>query len=68
MPLHLDRFVGERIFIGEGPDLVIVEVMSIRANGRVRLGITAPDDILIDREEVRLRDQRQVLEVESRHD
>jgi carbon storage regulator CsrA len=50
--LVLTRKQRGRIFIGEGPEMVIVEVMDIR-NGQVRIGVIAPKGVRIDREEVR---------------
>lgn len=47
--LVLGRFVGEKILIG---DDIIIEVIEVR-NGRVKLGIVAPSDIEVDREEIR---------------
>jgi carbon storage regulator len=47
--LTLTRVVGEKIVIGD--DLVL-NVLSVSENGRVRLGIEAPRQIRIDREEV----------------
>lgn len=46
--LVLSRKLGQKIRIGEN---VVVEVKRI-SNGAVRLGITAPADVRIDREEV----------------
>jgi carbon storage regulator len=46
--LVLTRKVGERIHIGEG---IIVTVVRIQ-NDKVRLGIEAPPDVAIHREEV----------------
>jgi carbon storage regulator CsrA len=47
--LTLTREVGEKIVIG---DDVVVTVISVSENGRVRLGIEAPRQIRIDRAEV----------------
>lgn len=47
--LALTREVGEKILIG---DDVIVTVLSVSSNGRVRLGIEAPKHIRVDRQEV----------------
>ena len=47
--LVLSRFVGERIFIG---DDIIVTVLEVRRNGHVRIGIEAPKDVPVHREEV----------------
>ena len=46
--LVLSRRDEERIMIG---DDIIVQILEIRP-GRVRVGITAPDNIIIAREEV----------------
>jgi carbon storage regulator len=47
--LVLSRKVGERIHIGEHVSIMIVRI----ANGVVRLGIDAPPDMPIMREEVK---------------
>ena len=47
--LVLSRKVGEEIFIGD--DIVVV-VKEITFNKRVRIGIQAPKDVKIMREEV----------------
>jgi carbon storage regulator len=47
--LTLTREVGEKIIIG---DDIVVTVISVSENGRVRLGIEAPRQIRIDRAEV----------------
>jgi carbon storage regulator len=57
--LTLTREVGERIVIG---DDVVVTVISVSENGRVRLGIEAPRQIRIDRAEVLERIRRENLE------
>jgi carbon storage regulator len=46
--LVLTRKAGERIFIGDG---VMVEVVEIQGN-RVRIGIQAPTDVAILRQEL----------------
>lgn len=46
--LVLSRKLGEKIVIA---DNIIVTVVEIRG-GRIRLGITAPDEVRIDRAEV----------------
>ena len=57
--LILSRLRNESIMIG---DDVTVTVLSIRGN-QVRLGIRAPNNIRVDREEIRerikLKDQKQ---------
>jgi carbon storage regulator len=46
--LVLSRKVGERLWIGDG---IVVEVLEVYGQ-RVRLGIEAPRDVIIRREEV----------------
>lgn len=50
--LVLTRRVGERVLIGNS---IVVTVASVDSEGRVRLGIDAPRDVEVDREEVRRR-------------
>jgi carbon storage regulator len=57
--LTLTREVGEKIVIG---DDVVVTVISVSENGRVRLGIEAPRQIRIDRAEVLERIRLENLE------
>jgi len=47
--LTLTREPGEKILVG---DDIVITVVSVSENGRVRLGIEAPRQIRIDREEV----------------
>jgi len=47
--LTVTRTAGEKIVIG---DDIIVTVVSVGANGRVRIGIEAPLQVRIDRAEV----------------
>lgn len=47
--LTLTREVGQKIVIG---DDIVITVVSVAANGRVRLGIEAPKQVRIDRIEV----------------
>jgi len=49
--LVLSRKVNQRIMLTQGPNPIIVDVLEIRGN-RVRLGISAPKEFTIDREEV----------------
>ncbi len=51
--LVLSRRVGERIVIGDDADIQIT-VVSIRGN-HVRLGITAPKSLRVDRLEIHQR-------------
>lgn len=46
--LVLSRRVGERIMIGEN---IVIEVMEVKGE-QVRLGINAPRDVVIHREEI----------------
>lgn len=52
--LILTRAVGKSIIIGNLGDEVIVTVLKVTGND-VRIGITAPPEISVDREEVRER-------------
>lgn len=47
--LTLTREVGQKILIG---DDIVLTVVAISSNGRVKLGIEAPRQVRIDREEV----------------
>ena len=47
--LVLSRKVGEHIFIGDDVRITIVSTGS----NKVRIGIEAPDDVKVDRDEVR---------------
>jgi carbon storage regulator len=51
--LVLTRRVGERIFIGEDIVLQITKIV----NGQTSIGIVAPDDVPILREEVLIRNK-----------
>ena len=48
--LVISRRPTERVYIG---DDVYVQVIEIQGNGKVRLGIQAPPEIRVDREEIR---------------
>lgn len=53
--LVLSRRVGEKIILNNGQ----VSITVVRINGgKVRLGVTAPADVPIDREEVYERKQK----------
>lgn len=54
--LVLSRSIGESVVIGEGT--VIVTVLKVIGN-QVRIGIAAPRDVTIDREEVHERRRRE---------
>ena len=49
--LVLSRRVGERIHIGEG---IVVTVVGSSGNN-IRLGVEAPADVSVDREEISVR-------------
>lgn len=53
--LVLSRRTDERIVIG---DRIVLTVLSVQGN-RVRIGIEAPSDVSVDRQEIR---QRKVIE------
>jgi carbon storage regulator len=57
--LVLTRNEGERIFVGDG---VVITVIATH-HKKVRIGIEAPPDIAIDREEIRQRklDEEQLV-------
>lgn len=48
--LVVTRKVNEKIIIGENITIVVVDV----GQGRVKIGIDAPRDVPVDREELRL--------------
>jgi carbon storage regulator len=50
--LVLTRLVGERLIIGDGE--IVITVLNIRGN-QVRLGIDAPKNVGVHREEIYLR-------------
>jgi carbon storage regulator len=47
--LMLYRKVGERIMIG---DDIVLEIVEIRGRDKVRIGVTAPIDVPVHRQEV----------------
>jgi carbon storage regulator len=58
--LVLTRRQGESIIIGDGIKLTVVSV----GPGRVKIGITAPPDVRINREEIHTRLQQELLQQE----
>ena len=57
--LVLTRKVGEEIVIGENIRVTVVEV----GPGRVKIGIAAPRDVKIDRDEIRAKKDAECVEV-----
>ncbi len=57
--LALTRQIGQQILVG---DDIVVTVLSVSPNGRVRLGIEAPRHLRIDRPEVLDRIRRENME------
>lgn len=49
--LVVSRRSGQRIVIGQGPDAIIVTITDVRGD-KVRVGIRAPRDVKIRREEL----------------
>jgi carbon storage regulator len=49
--LALTRKVGQRIIIGDGLEKIIISIADIRSD-KVRLGIEAPKEVPVHREEV----------------
>jgi carbon storage regulator len=60
--LILTRKVGERIYL---LDRIVIEVVSLD-RGRVRLGITAPQDVVALREELVAFEDRERIESAAR--
>lgn len=50
--LVLARFHGESIIVGHGPRRVKIQVVDIRDGKKVKIGIEAPPDMPVHREEV----------------
>jgi carbon storage regulator len=57
--LVLSRLVGEKIIVGEGENRIIIHVVDVRGHGKVRLGIDAPKEVPVHREEVYLSIQQE---------
>jgi carbon storage regulator len=52
--LVISRRVLETLIIGDGPEQIVVKVLGVHGN-QVRVGVTAPKHISVDRAEVRAR-------------
>jgi len=63
--LVLKRGLNQKIHIGGD---VVVTVVGVASNGAVRLGIEAPKDVLIVRDEVLRRAVRKALSEEEKPD
>lgn len=55
--LVLSRKLGEKITIGDGPNAVVITVVDID-RGKIRLGIDAPRDVPIYRQELKPDDDQ----------
>ncbi|HCD06068.1 MULTISPECIES: carbon storage regulator [Methylophaga] len=58
--LILKRQVGQKLYIGQG---VMIEVLGVSGYGKksqVRIGITAPREVAVNREEIYLRIQEKL--------
>ncbi|WP_417744724.1 carbon storage regulator CsrA [Rosistilla oblonga] len=62
--LVLSRHINERIMIG---DNIVVQIIDVRGD-KVRLGITAPRDIPVNREEVLQAIESGKTAAQARHD
>lgn len=51
--LILSRKVGEKIVIGDNIEVVVSEIKG----GQVRIGISAPKSVSVDREEIHIKKQ-----------
>lgn len=49
--LVLSRRLGEQVIVSVGGHRIVVQVVDVTP-GRVRLGVVAPDQVIVDREEV----------------
>lgn len=55
--LHLGRTKGQRIIIQAGGEIITIEVLRTSQH-KVYLGLSAPPEIIIDREEIYERNKR----------
>jgi carbon storage regulator len=63
--LVLTRKTAQRIFIGQGDGMIVLTLIDVWGD-KAKIGIEAPDHVIIDREEVRARIERQGREDERR--
>lgn len=59
--LVLSRRLSEEVVISRGEMKITCKIVDIRS-AKVRMGFTAPDDVVIDREEVDQAKQRERIE------
>jgi carbon storage regulator len=59
--LVIRRRAGESVFIGDGVEVEVLEI----AGNQVKIGISAPRDVLILRNEVRLTAEQNALAAKS---
>lgn len=59
--LVLSRKLGEKILIGDDIVITVVDI----DQGKIRLGIDAPKGVKVDRQEIRIRKERQSAENQS---
>ncbi len=62
--LILTRYLGQTVYVG---DEVTVTVIAVRGN-TVSIGINAPDDVAVHREEIYLRIQQEEKETKTKED
>lgn len=55
--LIITRRIGERLMIGDDMD---VTILGVRGN-QVRIGVNAPKHVVVDREEVFIRKQKEKM-------
>ena len=53
--LTLTRRAGESLRIGDSIEVVVIEIKK----SQVRIGIKAPKDVVVDREEIALRKEKE---------
>lgn len=54
--LVLSRKIGEKLLIGDNIEVVVVDI----DRGKVRLGIVAPREVLVLREEIKVQTDKDV--------
>lgn len=64
--LVLTRKENEQITLETSDGLIVLTVVDVRADGRVRVGIDAPKSIPVHRREVYERTKKTALEAEGR--